>query len=150
MMFYALQAMTVTAVGALTASYNAATDVPVTASSYTAADTVTFTLNCAPTTGATLTVVNTTGPGFINGTFGNLAQGQVVALSHNGVTYHFVANYYGGTGNDLVLQWADVRPVAWGEGYYGQLGNNHTTDSHAAVDVDMSGVLKLSEISAKK
>ena len=141
MMFYALQAMTVTAVGALTASYNAATDVPVTASSYTAADTVTFTLNCAPTTGATLTVVNNTGPGFINGTFGNLAQGQVVALSHNGVTYHFVANYYGGTGNDLVLQWADVRPVAWGEGYYGQLGNNHTTDSHAAVDVDMSGVL---------
>ena len=44
-----------------------------------------------------------TGPGGIIGTFRNLAQGQKVALRFGGATYNFVANYHGGTGNDLVL-----------------------------------------------
>ena len=52
-------------------------------------------------------VVRNTGPGVIIGTFSNLAQGQIVALSYRGVTYHFVAHYHGGTGNDLVLLWTN-------------------------------------------
>ena len=86
------------------ATWNAATDVPVTASSYAASgNTVNFTLNFAPEVGTELMVVRNTGLAFINGTFSNLTQGQAVPLIFGGVTYHFVANYYGGTGNDLVL-----------------------------------------------
>jgi hypothetical protein len=86
------------------ATWNSATDVPVTTSSYTATgNTVNFALNFTPATGTNLTVVNNTGLPFISGTFDNLAQGQAVSLSYGGVTYNFVAHYYGGTGNDLVL-----------------------------------------------
>lgn len=78
------------------ATWNSATDVAVTATSYTATgNTVNFTLNHAPTTGANLTVVNNTGLPFIQGTFGNLTQGQAVALVYAGINYDFVANYYG-------------------------------------------------------
>ena len=88
-----------------------------------------FTLNYAPPVGTTLTVVKNTGLNLIGGTFKNLAQGQDVTLSFGGTAYHFVANYFGGTGNDLVLQWADVRPAAWGLGTSGQLGNNGFVNS---------------------
>jgi hypothetical protein len=78
------------------ATYNSATDVPVTASGYTATgNTVSFTLNFAPVTGTDLTVVVNTGLDFINGTFENLTNGQAVALSCGATTYSFVANYYG-------------------------------------------------------
>ena len=111
------------------AIYNSATDVPVTANGYTATgNTVNFTLNFAPATGTDLMVVKNTGLDFIIGTFDNLAQGQTVALSYGGTTYHFVANYYGGSGNDLVLVWANNRAFAWGYNYYGQLGDNTTTN----------------------
>ena len=30
-----------------------------------------------------------------------------MALNYRGVTYHFVANYYGGNGRDLVLLWTN-------------------------------------------
>ena len=128
----------------LNATYNAASDVPLTAGSYTATgNTVNFTLNCAPATGATLTVVKNTGLGFIDGTFDNLAQGQAVALSYGGVNYKFVANYYGGSGNDLVLQWAATRALAWGNNSYGEVGDGITTNAVVSVPmaVDMSGVL---------
>ena len=106
---------TVASADTVDATYNAATDVPVTASGYTATgNTVNFTLNFAPATGTDLMVVKNTGLAFINGTFDNLAQGQPVALSYGGVTYRFVANYYGGSGNDLVLVWAGTRAFAWG------------------------------------
>ena len=72
-------------------------------------------------------MVNNTGLGFIHGTFGNLAQGQRIALTFDGKTYDFVANYFGGTGNDLVLQWADTKVAAWGSNSYGQLGDATTT-----------------------
>jgi hypothetical protein len=62
-------------------------------------------LNFAPPAGTNLTVVNNTGLAFIQGTFDNLEQGQTVSMTFGGVVYPFVANYYGGTGNDLVLQW---------------------------------------------
>jgi len=101
---------------ALNATWNAASDVPVTAASYTASGTVNFTLNFAPPMGTNLTVVNNTGLGFISGTFSNLAQGQSVLLSYGGVGYSFVANYYGGNG-------------------YGQLGNNSTGQNGVPVAV---------------
>lgn len=112
------------------ATWNTATDVPVTASSYTATgNTVNLTLNFAPATGTNLTVVNNTGLPFISGTFSNLAHGQAVSLSYNGVNYPFMASYYGGTGNDLVLIWAGTRPVSWGYNVTGALGNNTTASS---------------------
>ena len=124
------------------ATWNTASDVPVTAASYTATgNTVNFTLNHAPATGAFLTVVKNTGLPFIQGTFGNLTQGQAVALVHAGITYNFVANYFGGTGNDLILQWANALPTAWGYNSIGQLGNNSTTNSYVPIAVSASGVL---------
>ena len=126
---------------ALSFNYTAATDVPVTAASYTASGTATLTLGFAPVTGTNLMVVKNTGLGFISGTFSNLAQGQAVALSFGGKTYDFVANYYGGSGNDLVLQWANVRPMTWGNNDFGQLGNNGVTNSSVPAAVLQSGVL---------
>lgn len=97
------------------ATWNSVSDVPVTAASYMATgNTVNLTLNFAPEVGTNLTVVNNTGLPFIQGIFGNLAQGERVELVYAGITYDFVANYFGGTGNELVLQWAKNRPMAWG------------------------------------
>ena len=128
--------------GTVNAVWNSAADVPVTANGYTATgNTVNFTLNFAPITGTDLMVVNNTGLPFIAGTFNNLAQGQAVALSYGGVTYQFVANYYGGSGNDLVLVWANSRAFAWGYNNYGQLGDNTTTNRQLPVQVTAMGVL---------
>jgi hypothetical protein len=88
------------------ATYTTGAEVPVSSNGFTATgQTVNVTLNYAPTAGTQLMVVQNTGLGIIRGTFSNLAQGQTVALSYGGVTYNFVANYYGGKGNDLVLLW---------------------------------------------
>jgi hypothetical protein len=62
-------------------------------------------LGFAPSPGTQLTVLRNTGPGIIRGRFNNLAQGQTITLTYAGLVYHFVANYYGGNGNDLVLLW---------------------------------------------
>ncbi len=127
---------------ALNAVWNAATDVPVTASGYTATgNTVNFTLNFAPVTGADLTVVSNTSLPFIVGTFDNLAQGQSVVLSYGGITYRFVANHYGGSGNDLVLVWASNRAFAWGRNSEGQLGDNSSTPRRLPAPVMAAGVL---------
>jgi alpha-tubulin suppressor-like RCC1 family protein len=124
------------------AIYNSATDVPVTTNSYTATgNTVNFTLNFAPAVGTDLIVVQNTGLDFIVGTFDNLAQRQAVALSYGGVTYRFVANYYGGSGNDLVLVWANNRVFGWGRNVYGQLGDNTITNRLVPVPVRTTVVL---------
>ena len=125
------------------AIYDSADDVPVAASSYTATgNTVDFTLNFAPSTGTDLMVVNNTGLDFIHGTFDNLTNGQAVTLSYAGTVYSFVANYYGGSGNDLVLTWAQKRLVAWGTDEFGQLGDNASgTNRLAPVAVYATGVL---------
>jgi uncharacterized repeat protein (TIGR02543 family) len=127
---------------ALAAVFNAASDVPVTASSYTATgNAVNLTLNYAPTTGTTLMIVKSTGLSFINGTFSNLVQGQEVLLTYAGNSYSFMANYFGGTGNDLVLLWADTKLLAWGYNANGQLGNSSTTKSTAPAAVSTAGPL---------
>lgn len=124
------------------ATWNAATDVAVTASSYTASgNTVNFTLNFVPPTGTNLPVVNNTGLPFISGVFDNLAQGQAVALSYGGVTYNYVAHYYGGTGNDLVLVWANQRVFAWGSNNYGEVGDGTVSARKIMVPVTTTGVL---------
>ena len=121
-------------------TWNAAADVPVTAASYTASGNVNFTLNFVPATGTNLTAVNNTGLPFITGRFDNLTQGQTVALSYGGITYHFIANYYGGTGNDLVLVWKNNRAYGWGTNAQSQLGNPSILGS-SKVPVPLTGIL---------
>lgn len=127
----------------LNVTFNSAASVGATASSYTATGkTVGFTLNYAPVVGTNLTVIQNTGLSFISGQFSNLAQGQSVALTFGGITYSFVANYFGGSGNDLVLVWARNRLMAWGYNYYGQLGNGSSQNaSSAPIAVISDGVL---------
>jgi hypothetical protein len=100
----------------VSAHYTTDTEVPVSSDGFTATDkSVDLTLNFAPAEGKDLVLVRNTGPRFIQGEFNNLAHGQIVALQHSGVTYHFVANYYGGEGRDLVLmpiRLDDLSPVA--------------------------------------
>lgn len=116
----------------LGANFSSVGDVALSANGYHAGGgVVNLTLGFAPPTGTALTVLNNTSLSFISGTFSNLAHGQAVSLEFNGVIYQFVANYYGGTGNDLVLQWANVAPTAWGGNQYGQLGYEYTTASTA-------------------
>ena len=123
-------------------TYTSALDVPLISAGYIATgNIVNLTLGFAPPTGTDLMVVKNTGIAFITGRFSNLAQGQVVNLAYNGVTYKYVANYYGGTGNDLVLHWAYQDLVAWGYDAYGQLGNNGFTNSSEPALVTQSGVL---------
>ena len=89
--------------GTLNAVFNSPSDVPVTANGYMAtSNSVNLTLNFAPPAGTDLMLVSNTALDFIQGTFNNLAQGQLVALSYGGVTFPFVPNYYGGSGNDLL------------------------------------------------
>ena len=124
------------------ADFTASSTVPLTAASYSAnGNELDLSLSYAPTTGTHLTVVNNTGLPFISGQFSNLVQGQVVDLTYEGKSYRFVANYYGGSGNDLVLQWAHQTLAAWGENDNGQLGDGTTTKSNVPVLVDQSGVL---------
>jgi len=125
------------------ANWNSASHVPVTSANFIATgNTVNLSLGFAPEVGTNLTVVNHTSLPFIQGRFSNLAQGQKVALVFGGIGYNYVANYYGGDGNDLVLQWANNRVVAWGDNWDGNLGDGTTTDRRVATNVLSNGVLK--------
>jgi alpha-tubulin suppressor-like RCC1 family protein len=110
--------------------------IPHTAAAFTATGReASFELSHAPETGTDLTVVKVTGTGFIQGTFDGLPQGARVELPFGGKIYPFVVNYFGGDGNDLVLQWANVRLVAWGPNSYGQLGDGSRTNRLVPVAV---------------
>lgn len=127
----------------LAVTINAATEVPVTAASYSASGTISFTLGFTPTPGTNLTVIKNTGLPFITGQFSNLANGATVNLSYAGAIYPFVAWYYGGEGNnDLMLLWPYTGLAAWGRNYEGQLGNNSTTHSPVPLGVEQTGVLR--------
>ena len=135
--------------GVLTANFSSAADLPLTVSSLNpSGNTLEFSLSFAPTPGTILTVVRNTGLPFINGEFDNLAQGQELTLSFAGRTYYFVANYYGGTGNDLELVWRYNRPMAWGNNSSGELGNNGSTGSTVPVAVNRSGILQGKTVTA--
>ena len=136
------QGFNVTATSVLNVTYDSASLVPLAVTSYNPTGcAVDLSLNFAPTPGTILFLIQNNGSGFISGTFSNLAQGQVVPMTYGGVTYNFVANYYGGRGRDLVLQWANVRPVAWGNNSNGQVGDNSTTNRLVPVNVTTSGAL---------
>jgi alpha-tubulin suppressor-like RCC1 family protein len=92
---------------ALSATYADGTEVPLTVESFTATgNTVAFALDFVPDAGTTLMVVNNTGTEYIEGAFSNLAPGDTVRLTYENIPYDFVAWYFGGDGNDLVLRWA--------------------------------------------
>lgn len=98
-------------------------------------------LRHAPLPGRTLKVVENTSTDFIEGRFSNLAQGQEVVLTYQGKTYRFIANYYGGSGNDLVLHWAQTALASWGKNDYGQLGNGLNDDVLMPARPTEAGVL---------
>ena len=91
----------------VTAHFTSANTVPVTEQGYNATgDTLNLSLGFTPPVGTNLMVVKNTGLPFISGQFSNLAHGQTVELTFGEKTYRFIANYYGGSGNDLMLEWA--------------------------------------------
>lgn len=125
-----------------TAYFSTAQSIPITAASYSATGSdVNIILGFQPRPGTELTVIKNTGIAFIVGKFGNLAQGQQVNLAYGGQVYRFVANYFGGTGNDLVLQWAQRDLLAWGSNNFGALGNGNTNGTTGLVQVVQNGVL---------
>ena len=126
---------------ALTAAFDTAADIPVTSSGYTASGSLTLVLNFAPQPGAALTVVKNTAIAPISGTFAGLPQGGTISAIFGGRSYPFVAHYWGGTGNDLVLVWPDTGLAAWGENGAGQLGNGDTADQSLPIEAVTSGAL---------
>lgn len=126
----------------LNAPFSSAGDVPASVPFYDADGlTVNLSLAFVPSLGTELTVIENTGEGFIQGSFANLSQGQVVSLTYQGFVFDYVANYYGGSGNDLVLQWARRKVLSWGSNTQGQLGTGNTTQSNVPVDLSGMGVL---------
>jgi len=117
------------------------TDIPFSGDSISVAGTLSLTLGFEPAPGTNLTIIKNTGTAFLDGTYSNLPQGGTVALTFNGKTYNFIANYYGGNGRSLVLQWPCAELAAWGDNSVGQLGSNGTFNTPIPVPVDMSGVL---------
>ena len=155
----ALFALSVAAGAAtLNATFNAAGDVAVTASGYTATgNTVDFTLNFAPAPGTELRVVRNTAADFIAGSFGNLAQGQVVPLGFGGnnssnnsmvpvavltagtpLAGRRIAALAAGAAHCAALR-DDGTLVTWGDNSSGQLGHTTTTVRTVPVGVVTAG-----------
>ncbi|RYD48432.1 MAG: hypothetical protein EOP85_03560 [Verrucomicrobiaceae bacterium] len=127
----------------LDVEFQSVADQPLEVSSYETAGTgVSFSLNFAPPVGTNLMVINQTGLGFFSGPFNNLAQGQSVDLVHQGKNYRFVANYYGGSGNDLVLEWANRSIASWGHNSVRQLGAGISGNQYVPVMIPRTGFLE--------
>src|SRR5690606_14353091 len=110
-------------------AFSSVADVPVTTNAFTATASVAdLSLEFAPPVGAELMVIKNTGLSWIEGRFDNLAHGQVVVLSYGGINYRYVVDYYGGSGNDLVLHWTWTRPAAWGANAYAQAAGENSED----------------------
>lgn len=98
------------------AIFTSANSIPLTTPAFTASGkSVSLELRFAPPVGTMLTVVQNTSLNLIDGAFDNLSQGQKVFLTFEGASYPYVANYYGGSGNDLVLQPANTTCLTWGD-----------------------------------
>ncbi len=102
--------------------------------------TASFEIGYLPQAGTRLIVVANDSTGLVQTRFANLAQGQVVTLAFGGRNYRFAANYFGGDGNDLVLEWANTRLFGWGYGA--------TPKSPVPVPADLSGLIPESPIVA--
>jgi alpha-tubulin suppressor-like RCC1 family protein len=131
------------------ANFVTGNEVPVSAPRFTAAGrTLNITLGHTPVTGRNFTVVENTGLAPIFGTFTGLAHGQSVPLSFGGQTYYYVADYFGGVGNnDLVLVWAGNRVFTWGpsNSHLGRPTSNNSIPGFASNVTTLSGrtVIKL-------
>ena len=126
----------------LNANFTSAGSFGISTNGYVATgNTVNLSLAYTPVPGAKLTVVHNFGNTNIQGRFGNLAHGQIVNLSHNGLTHKFIANYFGGTGNDLVLEWYRRSVIAWGANANGQLGNGTNSSSLVPIEIANAGAL---------
>ena len=135
--------LTVHRPGPLAFTFTEPGQAPVTAPGYDATgNTVRLELAYWPAAGTALTLINNTGPCNIGGRFSNLAQGQTISLFYHNANYRFVANYYGGSGNDLVLVWANNAACAWGQNKSGQLGDgNNGSQTNVPVLVTGTGAL---------
>ncbi|MFZ4593389.1 MAG: cadherin-like beta sandwich domain-containing protein [Verrucomicrobiaceae bacterium] len=125
----------------LAVTFGSQTDVPITADGYSANGLFYITLSYSPQPGTTLTIINNTSNVNISGAFTNLAHGEQINLVFAGVTYPFIANYFGGTGNDLVLEWALNRLVSWGSNGDAQLGLQYQIKQPSAKAFPASGTL---------
>lgn len=125
----------------LQVTFSAAGGAPLTTEHFVAGGTASFSLNHAPKVGSSLLVINNTGREFISGTFSNLPHGHPLTFVYDEVLYHFVVSYFGGDGNDMVLRWARVTPMAWGRGAEGQIGNNGSFAVVNPVEVVKTGAL---------
>lgn len=106
----------ITAPFTMNAIFTSADSVPLTSPGFTASGKgVELELRFAPPAGTVLTVVRNTSLELIGGNFDNLVQGQKTFLTYDGTSYPYVANYYGGSGNDLVLQPANTTCLSWGD-----------------------------------
>ncbi|SKB05490.1 delta-60 repeat domain-containing protein [Prosthecobacter debontii] len=124
-------------------NFSTAQSIPITTSSIVdlSGRELQISLSFAPATGASLKVINNTGLNFISGSYVGMAHGSQVILSYGSLSYVFVANYYGGDGNDLVLQWAGSRPYGWGFNTQGSLGDGVKTNRTTPVATLNTGVL---------
>lgn len=91
------------ALGSLTATFNAATDVPVTSDGYAASGNLNVTLGFSPAPGQVLTLVDNTTGSSIAGSFTGLAEGALVSMGYAGNVFHFIISYSGGDGNNVTL-----------------------------------------------
>ncbi|MFN0127578.1 MAG: choice-of-anchor D domain-containing protein [Verrucomicrobiales bacterium] len=110
--------------GHLAAELKSPADVPLVTSAGLDArgSSLSLSLQFEPILGAELPIMRMEGGGWIEGDFDGLAHGQPIALRHAEVTYPFVANFFGGDGNDLSLTWLKQRGFGWGDNTDGQLG----------------------------
>jgi alpha-tubulin suppressor-like RCC1 family protein len=134
-----VMAFALPAKASLTYTFNSSSDVAATSSNYTASGALSLSLGFVPTPGTNLTVVKNTGTAFISGTFGNVPQGGTVSLSYNGITYNYIANYYGGNGRSLVLHWPFEGLCTWGIGSWGHMDSSGNTHSMVPKAVNTSG-----------